>query len=66
MTTRKHAAGYLMNSSHTNPDDQHPQELRRRAAMWNPAMFTDPKYDAKMDEVVATATRPSARRCCAR
>ena len=53
MSTRKHAAGYLMGSSHTNPTTS----IRKSfvsGAMWNPAMFTDPKYDAKMNEVVAT------------
>ena len=52
MTTRKHAAGYLMNSSHTNPTTT----IRKSfitGQTWNPAMYTDPKYDAKMDAVIA-------------
>ena len=53
MSTRKHAAGYLMNSSHTNPTTSISKSFVS-GAMWNPAMFTDPKYDAKMNEVVAT------------
>ena len=53
MSTRKHAAGYLMNSSHTNPTTS----IRKSfvtGAMWNPAMYTDAKYDAKVDEAVKT------------
>src|SRR4029453_2394886 len=53
MSTRKHAAGYLMNSSHTNPTTS----IRKSfvtGAMWNPAMYTDPKYDAKIDQAVKT------------
>ncbi len=51
MTTRKHSAGYLMNSSHTNPTTS----IRKSfitGQTWNPAMYTDPKYDAKMDAVI--------------
>jgi peptide/nickel transport system substrate-binding protein len=53
MTTRKHAAGYLMNSSHTNPTTS----IRKSfvtGQTWNPAMHTDAEFDAKMDEVYRT------------
>jgi peptide/nickel transport system substrate-binding protein len=50
MTTRKHSPGYLMNSSHTNPTTS----IRKSfitGQTWNPSMYTDPKFDAKMDAV---------------
>lgn len=53
MTTKKHAAGYLMNSSHTNPTTS----IRKSfvtAQTWNPAMHTDAEFDARMDEVYRT------------
>ena len=54
MTTRKHAPGYLMNSSHTNPTTS----IRKSfitGQTWNPAMYSDPAFDAKMDTVHKTA-----------
>lgn len=53
MTTRKHEAGYLMNSSHTNPTTS----IRKSfvsGQTWNPSIYSDPKFDAKMDEVYRT------------
>jgi peptide/nickel transport system substrate-binding protein len=53
MTTRKHEAGYLMNSSHTNPTTS----IRKSfvsGQTWNPSIYSDPKFDAKMDEVYKT------------
>jgi peptide/nickel transport system substrate-binding protein len=53
MTTRKHEAGYLMNSSHTNPTTS----IRKSfitGQTWNPSMHTNAKFDAKMDEVYKT------------
>ena len=50
MTTRKHAPGYLMSSSHTNPTTS----IRKSfvsGQTWNPSMYSDPKFDAKMDAV---------------
>jgi peptide/nickel transport system substrate-binding protein len=52
MTTRKHTPMYMMNSSHTNPTTT----IRKSfitGQTWNPAMYTDPKYDAKMKQVYA-------------
>jgi peptide/nickel transport system substrate-binding protein len=43
---------YMMNSSHTNPTTT----IRKSfitGQTWNPAMYTDPKYDAKMKQVYA-------------
>ncbi|HEX2889712.1 ABC transporter substrate-binding protein [Vineibacter terrae] len=54
MTTKKHAAGYLMRSSHTNPTTS----LRKSfysGQTWNPALYSDPKFDARMDEAYRTA-----------
>jgi len=53
MTTRKHAAGYLLSSSHTNPTTT----IRKSFVTdqtWNPSMYSDPKVDAKMAEVYLT------------
>ena len=53
MTTRKHAAGYLMNSSHTSPTTS----IRKSfvtGQTWNPAGFSDPAFDKRMDEVYAS------------
>jgi peptide/nickel transport system substrate-binding protein len=53
MTTRKHAAGYLMNSSHTNPTTSIRKSFYT-GQTWNPSMYSDPKLDARMDEVYKT------------
>ncbi|MBM3648198.1 MAG: ABC transporter substrate-binding protein [Alphaproteobacteria bacterium] len=53
MTTRKHAAGYLMSSSHTNPTTS----IRKSfitGQTWNPSMYSDATFDAKMNEVYKT------------
>jgi peptide/nickel transport system substrate-binding protein len=50
MTTKKHSPGYLMNSSHTNPTTS----IRKSfitGQTWNPALYSDSKFDAKMDAV---------------
>lgn len=59
MTTKKHSAGYLMQSSHTNPTTS----IRKSfvtGQTWNPAIHADPEFDAKMDE--AYRTRDEAKR----
>jgi len=50
MTTRKHHAGYLMNSSHTNPTTSIRKSFISEQT-WNPAMYTDKAFDKRMDEV---------------
>jgi peptide/nickel transport system substrate-binding protein len=53
MTTKKHSAGYLMNSSHTNPTTS----IRKSfvsGQTWNPAMHKNAEFDAKMDEAYRT------------
>ncbi|MDZ7684781.1 MAG: ABC transporter substrate-binding protein [Gammaproteobacteria bacterium] len=50
MTTRTHSAGYLMGSGHVNPTTT----LRKSfvtGQTWNPSMYSDPWFDAKMAEV---------------
>ncbi|TWT15436.1 ABC transporter substrate-binding protein [Reyranella sp. CPCC 100927] len=50
MTTKKHAAAYLMNNSHNNPTTS----IRKNfvtGQTWNASMYADPKVDARMDEV---------------
>ena len=54
-----------MNSSHTNPTTS----IRKSfitGQTWNPAMYSDPAFDAKMDTVHKTADEENASRCCAR
>jgi peptide/nickel transport system substrate-binding protein len=50
MTSRKHAPGYLMGSSHTNPTTSIRKSFVTEQT-WNPSMYSDPKFDARMDEV---------------
>lgn len=53
MTTKTHAAGYLMNNGYTNPTTS----IRKSfvtGQVWNPSMWSDPAYDKKMDEVFRT------------
>ncbi|MEX0943421.1 MAG: ABC transporter substrate-binding protein [Pseudomonadales bacterium] len=59
MTTRTHTPGYLMGSGHVNPTTS----LRKSfvtAQTWNPSMYSDPVFDAKMEELYQT--RDEARR----
>ncbi|HKU93694.1 MAG TPA: ABC transporter substrate-binding protein [Vineibacter sp.] len=53
MTTKKHAAAYLMNNSHNNPTTS----IRKNfvtGQTWNASMYADPKVDTRMDEVFRT------------
>jgi peptide/nickel transport system substrate-binding protein len=59
MTTRTHAPGYFMGSGHTNPTTT----LRKSfvtGQTWNPSMYADPSFDARMAE--AYRTRDEAQR----
>ncbi|MDP2331850.1 MAG: ABC transporter substrate-binding protein [Reyranella sp.] len=53
MTTRKHSIGYMMNNGHTNPTTTIRKSFTT-GQQWNPGGWSDPKYDAKMDEVYRT------------
>ncbi len=49
MTTKTHAAGYLMRSGHVNPTTS----LRKSfgtGQTWNPSMWSDPDYDRRLKE----------------
>ncbi|MEO2176028.1 MAG: ABC transporter substrate-binding protein [bacterium] len=53
MTTRTHTPGYLMGSGHVNPTTS----LRKSfvtAQTWNPSMYSDPVFDAKIRELHLT------------
>ena len=53
MTTRNHSAGYLLDSGHTNPTTS----LRKNFltdSLWNPSMWSDPEFDRRLDEMLAT------------
>jgi peptide/nickel transport system substrate-binding protein len=59
MTTRTHTPGYLMGSGHVNPTTS----LRKSfvtGQTWNPSMYSDPTFDARMDELYRA--RDEARR----
>ncbi|MFT4712162.1 MAG: peptide/nickel transport system substrate-binding protein [Candidatus Azotimanducaceae bacterium] len=50
MTTRTHAAGYLMGSGHVNPTTS----LRKSfvtAQTWNPSMYSDPEFDERIRQL---------------
>lgn len=52
MMTRTHTAGYYMGNGHTNPTTT----LRKnfvKGQTWNSSQWSDPKFDALMDQVVA-------------
>ncbi len=53
MTTRTHSAGYLLNTGHVNPYTT----LRKNfvtGQTWNASMYSDPEFDAKVEEMYAT------------
>ena len=57
MTTRNHTAGYLMASGHTNPTTA----LRKNflsGQLWNPAQFSDPDIDRRLDRMLQTRDEP--------
>jgi len=53
MMTRKHSPAYLMGSSHTNPTTSIRKSFTT-GHQWNPSMYSDPKFDARMEEVYLT------------
>lgn len=53
MTSRKHSIGYMMNNGHTNPTTTIRKSFTT-GQQWNPGGWSDPKYDARMDEVYRT------------
>ena len=53
MTTRTHTPGYMMSSGHVNPTTT----LRKSfvsGQTWNPSMYSDPTFDARMAELYRT------------
>jgi|RhiMethySRZTD1v2_1073278.scaffolds.fasta_scaffold03834_2 peptide/nickel transport system substrate-binding protein len=53
MTSKTLAPGYFMNNGHTNPTTT----IRKSFATgqtWNPSMWSDPKLDARIDEMYRT------------
>jgi len=53
MTSRSMTVGYMMNNGHTNPTTTIRKSFTT-GQQWNPSGWSDPKYDAKMDEVYRT------------
>ncbi len=50
MTSKKHAAGYMLSKGHTNPT----ATIRSTfvsGQTWNPSIWSDPAYDKRMEEV---------------
>jgi len=50
MTSKKHAAGYMLSKGHTNPT----ASIRSTfvsGQTWNPSLWSDPAYDKRMEEV---------------
>ncbi len=57
MTTKKHAAGYMMDNGHTNPTTT----LRKSFATgqtWNPSMYANPEIDRKIDAILNERDEP--------
>ena len=50
MTTKTHAAGYLMNNGHSNPTTSIRKSFVTKQT-WNPSMWTDPEFDKRMEQV---------------
>ena len=53
MTSKTHTAGYFMNNGHTNPTTTIRKSFLPNQ-VWNPSMWNDPAYTAKMEEVYRT------------
>ncbi len=53
MTSRSLSVGYMMNNGHTNPTTTIRKSFTT-GQQWNPSGWSDPKYDARMDEVYRT------------
>ena len=53
MSSRTHAPAYFMNSGHVNPTRTIHKSFIT-GELWNPAGYSNPKYDAKMEEVFRT------------
>jgi peptide/nickel transport system substrate-binding protein len=53
MTTKTNAAGYFMNNGHTNPTRTLHKSFFTKE-VWNPSQWSDPKLDAKLDEMYRT------------
>ena len=53
MTTKTHAAGYLMGSGVVNPVTSLRKSFRT-GQIWNPSMWSDPDYDRRITDADAT------------
>ncbi len=53
MTTKTNAPGYLMNNGHTNPTRSLHKSFYTKE-VWNPSQWSDPKLDARIDEMYRT------------
>jgi peptide/nickel transport system substrate-binding protein len=53
MTSRTLSVGYMMNNGHTNPTTTIRKSFTT-GQQWNPSGWSDPKLDARMDEVYRT------------
>ena len=47
MTTKTHAAGYLMQNGHTNPTTSIRKSFVSKQT-WNPSLYSDPEFDKRM------------------
>jgi peptide/nickel transport system substrate-binding protein len=47
MTTKTHAAGYMMRNGHTNPTTSLRKSFVTKQT-WNPSMWSDPEFDKRM------------------
>ena len=50
MTTKTHAAGYMMRNGHTNPTTSVRKSFVSKQT-WNPSLWSDPEFDKRMQQV---------------
>ena len=58
MTTKNTTPGYFMNNGHTNPTRTIGKSFVSKE-VWNPSLWADPAFDAKMAEVYRTRDEPA-------
>ena len=58
MTTKNTTSGYFMNNGHTNPTRTIGKSFVSKE-VWNPSLWSDPAFDAKMAEVYRTRDEPA-------
>ena len=61
MTSKTHSAGYFMNNGHTTPTRTLGKSFTT-GEVWNPSLWSDPAFDARMAEMSRTRDEPTRMR----